>query len=490
ALVLSVHAGECTAATEQLMDMERRRRHQRVRGATGGSGLPVCFVALGSETADVDLVQPEAAAHAEASSGSGARWWWPLGGHFGVLDFARSGEPSKPGLVINNTLETTGACSMLPASSQYDVFLTLAARQCSEHVLALALVLKQAGFGDRSSYFWATVGNQYSNHAALQILAGENRLSFAKALDSALTHMTADTITGTGAQTQPGVKSSIDQLVGALRQPLPKTMPALLDRLDAGPAKPAMDWKRGRPRAASSAFAGFAFDQALGGIYAVVDADKGSSGGAQHRNAGTHDRSSLQLDSSPGSVLAAAGGIGVSGVRDCVFPHWLWSENAAPLLHSAALAALRRFKAFAAERNIYMSNGRGGSSSTGPAQAEKRQEQDSDGSDHCFSAYPGVENTYVAIWLVAERSRNEGKDVGLAAIRFLATALTCIACRVGSDKAESSLVSEAAREAVAQSRPSTLALQRLCTYRGPRDAEYLYLASELAEVFAELGEHA
>ncbi|KAJ2854369.1 hypothetical protein J3B02_002709, partial [Coemansia erecta] len=454
-LVLSVHAGECTAATEQMMDLERRRRRRRYQQMHSKECLSVCFVALGSESADVDLVLPEASAHEHNDSVASGWWWWwwPLGGHFGVCDLARPMEPSKPGLLINSTQETSGASSMLPATHQYDydVFLTLAARQCSEHVVALACIMKRAGFGEKSSYFWATVQSQYSGHAELQILAGENGLAFGRALDAALTHMTADTVTGTGVQTQPGVKNSIDQVVRALRQPVPTLF---VDRGDA--QKSVVEWESGRPSAVSSAFMGFAFDKSLEGIFDEVSRDESPVGSVSYgRNAGTHDRNSLD-----------AGTTG--GTRDLVFPYWMWSANAAPFLRYAAQAALRRFRAFHAEKLVYMSNGR-------PSVQ-----------GHLFSAYPGVENTYVSVWLVAERSRHESKDIGHLVIQMLVKALGCVG-QSESGRSKAPIVNEVAKQ---EDPLDHLALQKLIVeYRGSRDAEYLHLISEMAEVYAEIGEH-
>ncbi|KAJ2626439.1 hypothetical protein GGF44_005035, partial [Coemansia sp. RSA 1694] len=88
ALVFSVHAGECSAATERLMDAERsRRRLQRQAFPAAATDslpsspcdAPVFYVALGSEPADADLMQPPAAAAADDTACA----WWPLGGHYG-----------------------------------------------------------------------------------------------------------------------------------------------------------------------------------------------------------------------------------------------------------------------------------------------------------------------------------------------------------------------------------------------------------------------
>ncbi|KAJ2723687.1 hypothetical protein GGI07_002482 [Coemansia sp. Benny D115] len=463
-LVLSVHAGEYAVATEQLMNIERRRRSWVMRRADArDTGHPVYFLALGSETADIDLIQPST-----DLAESGNWWWWPLGGHYGILDFSRPGEPPKPGLVANNSMELSGACSMLPATNQYDTFLTLAARQSTQHVLVLALILKQSGFGDRSSYFWATIERHYSMSAAFHMLVTENGYGFGTALGAAVSRMVsagADGAGGLGAAAQHGSgRQSLDALVATLRQPLATSIaPALFDRLEISPPRPTMDWKGGRPRATSSAFAGFAFDQALGGIYTVVEA---RNLGRQQRNGGTHDRSTLQLDEGDRNKVISM------GPSECIFPLWIWSETAAPLFHLAAQASLQRFKVFAGESQIYMSST--------PTNTEENT--------HRFSANPGVENTYAAIWLVSERKlHTECKDIGAHTSKLLAAALACLASSASSE--ESAQITEAATGAVssAPAGPNTAALAKLVQSKSSVARDCLYLVSELAEAYAETG---
>ncbi|KAJ1882218.1 hypothetical protein LPJ57_001089 [Coemansia sp. RSA 486] len=411
-LVLSVHAGECTPATEQLMNVERRQRQrQRQRLSdekTFSSSLPACFVALGTETIDVDLVE-----------GTGS--WWPLGGHYGVIDFSRPGEASRPGLIINSSSETTGICSMLPIGNQYDVFLTLAARQYTEHMAILVLVLQQAGFGSGSSYFWAVVSALYADMAVLQNVA--KQIDFGGALDRAATHMAADTVTGTGAMTQQGVREAVDRLVGALRPPV------------AGPTHTGVVEVAGS-EVMGWPFAGFAFERRLT---------------TQSLNIGLRDQLHL-LNSGSGSG---------SGVRDRVFPQWTWASTAAPLLHAAAQAGLRRIRAFAEEKTVYLTES--GCSTPG----------------RCFSACPGVENTYVAIWLVAERKRHEQHIVGVASLRQLAKALVCVA------NGDSVLVSEAAAHEVITQPSESMKLKQVVKQTGNNEA--MELAGCIAEMQVELG---
>ncbi|KAJ1900676.1 hypothetical protein LPJ66_001303, partial [Kickxella alabastrina] len=92
--VLSVHAGESSPVTAQLMDHERQAR------ARAGGTATAYFLVLGPESADADLL-PAAAADA----------WWPGGGHFGAAEYARAG----------------GAAAG-----------RLAARQCGEHARLVA----------------------------------------------------------------------------------------------------------------------------------------------------------------------------------------------------------------------------------------------------------------------------------------------------------------------------------------------------------------
>ncbi|KAJ2466745.1 hypothetical protein GGI02_004270, partial [Coemansia sp. RSA 2322] len=176
ALVLSVHAGECTPATEKLMEAERRRRLDH-GGSARSDGSGVCFVALGSETADVDLLQ----------AGAGAGAWWPLGGHFGVVDFgAPPARPARrPGLVLNSSLDASATAAQLPAAARYDAHLALAARQCVEHVGALAQALAGGGCGDGSSYASAALSRQHASHAALHAAAAASGVDFAAAFAAA-----------------------------------------------------------------------------------------------------------------------------------------------------------------------------------------------------------------------------------------------------------------------------------------------------------------
>ncbi|KAJ2390692.1 hypothetical protein GGI05_003152, partial [Coemansia sp. RSA 2603] len=76
----------------------------------------------------------------------------------------------------------------------------------------------------------------------------------------------------------------------------------------------------GRRRAGSAAFAGFAFDQALGGIYAVAEAP------ATHATAAT-------------AATAAA---------DAAHAPWMWPPTPAPLLHAASQASLHHARALSA----------------------------------------------------------------------------------------------------------------------------------------------
>ncbi|KAJ2121659.1 hypothetical protein IW147_004040 [Coemansia sp. RSA 720] len=400
ALVLSVHAGEVNAATEQLMTAERTRR------ANGGRPT-VHFLALGSETRDIDLLPaPDARTFG----------WWPLGGFYAVIDFGRSGQqtPTRRGLVLNSARDVNCVTSLLPTDTAYDVCLALAGRQCAEHVLLLARVLKQSGFGEESSYFWARIERQYTSQAALYVLAASHGMSFARALSRATMRLDSGT-----AQTS-------NVLVGSLRQPRPRASSVLLDRMESAPVV-------GRARAPSTAFAGFAFDQALGGIYAVVEPKK------------------------PAVATMP------SGSGDSLFPLWMWPENASYLFRAAALASLKRSRQLHTELSIYMPEA--------DAVGDKPQ--------RVFSANPGVENTYVATWLASERS--DSNRAAHRTCQLLASALAC----VGESRATS-----AAREIAAQS-DDVDALVELITQEPSAIGShfYLYLASELAEVYAESDRH-
>ncbi|KAJ2807690.1 hypothetical protein H4R21_000382, partial [Coemansia helicoidea] len=165
-LVFSVHAGEMNAATEQMMDAERaRRRDAHLDG--GSTADAACFVALGSETADADVLQ--------APGGGG---WWPLGGFYAVVDVGRT----AAGLVVNCAQDVACTTAQLPPDALYDACLAMAARQAAEHVRALALVLTRAGFGPASSYLWACVERHYRDQAALHALAASHGMAFGRAL--------------------------------------------------------------------------------------------------------------------------------------------------------------------------------------------------------------------------------------------------------------------------------------------------------------------
>ncbi|KAJ2057065.1 hypothetical protein GGI08_003714 [Coemansia sp. S2] len=395
-LIFSVHAGECSAATEQLMDMERGRR--RIQGKDA-----MYYLALGSETADVDLLQPVS---------SDTCGWWPLGGQYAVVDFSGSSSgsrlrptgfdgASRLGLVINSSLDAGAMASHLPQTNQYDMHLTLAARQCAQHVVSLAQVLTRAGFGGDSSYFWATVGRQYTNHAALYVVASANGVDFGHAFDDSL-----DT---------PQLSSVVDSVVATLRRP--RTVVAIQ------PASRPVN----RPRAPSTAFSGFAFDQTLGGIYAVV---------------GPKDKPSDNVAVSTGGSL---------------FPLWIWPRTASALFQAASFASLQRHRRLAAEDKAY--------SSKQPLVSEPSDET------RVFSANPGVENTYASVWLAAERTRQVNEPGAMLATTtgLLAAALACLqpSAVVGGESGVDSLVRGLAE---------SYGHQHLC------------LASELAEVYAESGE--
>ncbi|KAJ2503099.1 hypothetical protein GGH96_000542 [Coemansia sp. RSA 1972] len=401
ALVLSVHAGEVSAATEQLMAMERTRR-------AGGGRPNVHFLALGTETCDIDLLPaPDAR----------TLGWWPLGGFYAVVDFGRSGQtPTRRGLVLNSARDVNCVTSLLPPDTAYDVCLALAGRQCAEHVLLLARVLKQSGFGEESSYFWACVERQYATQAALYVVAASHGMSFARALSRAA--MRADS----------GPAHTSSALVGSLRQPRMRA-PSVVDR-----AEPAVR----RPRAPSTAFAGFAFDRALGGICTV----------AEPRHAA------------------------VQSAGDCLAPLWMWPESASFLFRAAALASLKRSRQLHAELAVYMPE----ANAVGGTQRVYSANPGVESTQRVFSANPGVENAYVATWLASERSSCALNKT----FELLAAALAC----VGQVRA-----TRAAKEVAVQS-DDVGALAELITQEqsaGPHF--YVCLASEVAEVYAESGRH-
>ncbi|KAJ1793920.1 hypothetical protein LPJ59_004647, partial [Coemansia sp. RSA 2399] len=361
--VFSVHAGEANAATEQLMEMERARRASPTTQPLTSSetdGL-VYYVALGSETADVDLLQPVVASTADedaTAAAAAASGWWSLGGMYGVLDFgkpqpvpqrkrrdapaddAAAGWRPTLGLVANSSLDVACASLMLPQSNQYDQCLTMAGRQSAEHIMAVARVLTAGGFGDSSSYFWACIARQYSNHAALYQLAATHGLGFARALDS--------------AQRTPADAHG-RQLLEALVQSL-RASPRVYS-----PGSAPKEAVAGTRVAPSTAFAGFAFDQALRDRVIIPAA--AAAAAVAH-------------------VLHSPGG-SAHGVASVLFPQWMWPENATPLLQAAALASMRQRQTFVREEHVYLG----------------------DASDDLQSvcATPGVANTYAAAWLVPER---------------------------------------------------------------------------------------
>ncbi|KAJ2452793.1 hypothetical protein EV183_002691 [Coemansia sp. RSA 2336] len=400
-LVLSVHAGEVSAATEQLMDSERTRRK-------GGFAGAVSYVSLGSETRDIDLLE------LQESRGCG---WWPLGGFYAVVDFGRGQQASRMGLVLNSSQDVGCTASMLPAENPYDTCLTLAGRQCAEHVVLLARVLQHSGFGEDSSYFWACLERQYCLNAAVYLLAAGHGMGFARALNRALLRLNTDSASTVAADAQVS-----NMFVSSLRQPLAAR---------AAASAKAVEKPRGRQRAPSTAFSGFAFDQALGSIYAVVEPKK--------------------VSDAP-SAAASSG-------EDSLFPQWMWPESAAPLFDAAALASLKRCRQLAVEEEVY-----------GPGASSKPQQRQ-------FSANPGVENTYMSAWLSAERQRSSKAQAGSRACHLLAAAL---ACTDGSSQA-----AHAAQAVAAQARDLE-PLARLVASRehGPVHF-YMHLASEIAEVYAE-----
>ncbi|KAJ1943099.1 hypothetical protein FBU59_003012, partial [Linderina macrospora] len=273
ALVMSVHAGEASAATERLMELERLRRGGLARE---GVSWRIYFLALGSESADVDLAQPANSGSLQESPG-----WWPLSGVFGVVDMSRGGSgrlAARQGdsagqlvLVANNSLELSGAATMVPPGLQYDTYLTMAARQCAEHILAHAMVLR---LSNSSGRLWAWVARQYTCQAQIYRLASANGIDFGQALAQASPESTDTALTAAGLGRQ-----LIDSLVASLRKPQQQLATAALltaqtkesvQQQQQGQSG-RMGWEKGRPRAPSSVLSGFAFDQALGGIYAVVD---------------------------------------------------------------------------------------------------------------------------------------------------------------------------------------------------------------------------
>ncbi|KAJ2061169.1 hypothetical protein GGI17_003279 [Coemansia sp. S146] len=412
-LIFSVHAGECSAATEQLMDMERGRRRLQAKD-------PMYYLALGSETADVDLLQPVA---------SDTCGWWPLGGQYAVVDFSGSSSgsrlrptgfdgASRLGLVINSSLDAGAMASHLPQTSQYDAHLTLAARQCAQHVVSLAQVLTLAGFGGDSSYFWATVGRQYTSHAALYVVASANGVDFGRAFD--------------GSLDVPQLSSVVDSVVATLRRPRTANAGKVI-------SAPPVAGRPVRPRAPSTAFTGFAFDQALGGIYAVV---------------GPKDKT-VASDSVP--TAASTGGT--------LFPLWMWPRTASALFQAASFASLQRHRRLAAEDKAYYSSNKHQLASE-PSDVEAR----------VFSANPGVENTYASVWLAAERKRQvDEPGAALASTtRLLAAALACLhpSAAIDGESGVDSLV-----RFISDSAPDSSVHQHLC------------LASELAEVYAESGQN-
>ncbi|KAJ2448123.1 hypothetical protein GGF42_005222, partial [Coemansia sp. RSA 2424] len=289
ALVFSVHAGECSAATERLMDAERsRRRLQRQAFPATDSpppsspcDAPVFYVALGSEPADADLMQPPAADDTACA-------WWPLGGHY------------------------SGVVGLLEKSARYDMRLSLAARHCAQHVAALAQILAGAGFGAHSSYFWATVGRQYANHAALYAMAMANGVDFARAFDSACTVAIADPMLQ---------QSAID--VGVLRRPFAVAASKQTDSHSLSSDIRGGDHQLYK---LSSAFAAFAFDPVVasggGGICAVVT---------------------------------------VVGSRDNKQrPLWIWPRTAAALHQAAAYSSLQQHRQLCAEKRTYSATEKSG----------------------------------------------------------------------------------------------------------------------------------
>ncbi|KAJ1729187.1 hypothetical protein LPJ61_003644, partial [Coemansia biformis] len=374
-LVFSVHAGEMSAATEQMMDAERTRRRDAHLYDSDAIEDAACFVALGSETADIDLLRQPGAAAATDTCG-----WWPLGGFYAVVDFGQAAstglvrvrEAPRPGLVINSSQDVSCAASLLPADNLYDQCLTLAARQVTEHIQALALILTRSGFGD-SSYFWACAERHYSNVAALYLLASSHGMGFARAVRVAMLRMAA----GDDPQLQGAAagRHLIASLVATLRHPSP--LPAKLGGGCDGQAQQA----HGPPRP-TTAFAGFAFGHAL----AAVDAATGQSNVVARDVATARPEfdagrmAELKTRSAETTVGALPLRLSAGEGGECLFPLWMWPENAAFLFRSAALASLRRRQQLALENQVYMS----GNAGVQGGLSQRRE----------FSANPGVENTY------------------------------------------------------------------------------------------------
>ncbi|KAJ2552998.1 hypothetical protein EV175_003099, partial [Coemansia sp. RSA 1933] len=186
----------------------------------------------------------------------------------------------------------------------YDQCLTMAGRQCAEHIVALAKVLTAGGFGDSASYFWATIARQYTSHAKIHQIATDHGLDFARALDSPATQQQRVSADAHGRQL-------LEALVQSLRAP----------RLYSTSAK---EPSSGGPTV-STAFTGFAFDWALGSVASSTTA------------AATR---------SPGRASTSSG---------CAYPQWMWPDSSALLLHAAALASLRQRQRFAHEERVYLS---------------------------------------------------------------------------------------------------------------------------------------
>ncbi|KAJ2400254.1 hypothetical protein GGI23_002148 [Coemansia sp. RSA 2559] len=437
--VFSVHAGEANAATEQLMLMERARRadptaHPLTSSETDGL---VYYVALGSETADADLLQPVVASAADKdAAAAAASGWWPLGGMYGVLDFGRpqpapqrkrrdapagdapAGWRPTLGVVANSSLDVACASLMLPQSNQYDQCLTMAGRQGAEHIVAVARVLAAGGFGDSSSYFWACIARQCSSHAALYQLAAARGLGFARALDSV------------AAQRTPAADAHGKQLLEALVQSL--RAPSRVCSSSSAPKEAAA----GARAAPSTAFVGFAFGQAL------------------------RDRASMPAEAATAADVLRSPGGSAHSVASVLFPQWMWPESAAPLLQAAALASMRQRQAFVREEQVYLGDAADGLQSV--------------------CATPGVANTYAAAWLVPERkalaataARSSGSD---ACVLLLESALLLHS----SSSSSSSNVAGAAD------------LNEDALVRLIREGSHmvLFLASELAELYMEDGKHA
>ncbi|KAJ2663834.1 hypothetical protein IWW48_001100 [Coemansia sp. RSA 1200] len=451
--VFSVHAGEANAATEQLMRIERARRAESKEADDNA----VCFLALGSETGDVDLLllqqQQQKEQPTAAAENSDQPWWpwWPLGGMVGVLDFGKTPQQQQlvpmpfrqhlaaaderiPGLVLNSSQDVTSASLMLPQGNQFDHTMTAAARQCAEHIVSIARVLLLGGFGDSSSYFWALVARQYRNHADLYQIAADHGVGFARQSMDAPTD---------SKQMQMLLTES---LVQSLRIPrVYKPIDTKLVSRQCGLDEP---------------FAGFVFSRALSGA-SPTDTRSASNNGS------------------------------------CVFPQWMWPESAAPLLYAAALARRRQYQRLAREERVYLSG-------------TTDNDNDNDGSDHAMSAAaatPGVASTYAAVWLVPEQQKRRRASAestnalsSSACVPLLAAALRSVA---RMDTRNSAVIDQAAAEIVAdfsddggQRHSADDALVRLI--RGsrrrtiPAEADTtdpsrmcLFLAAELADAYAD-----